>query len=171
MIEIDLIKPFCKYFLTKGMKSVICSYINNLFYFICRFCVNNQWKWSAHLNCTSDNCPLITAVYNYARDNFVLFNIFIKVNIQNTNKGIKVSSIIPLAICHIQASNFSYNIKLVNTQHLTLHLSTGFLCEKIHQKWEKHSDCISCWGWRTAGVVYGIFSHFSGRNFLSLLRK
>ena len=44
-----------------------------------RFCVENKWTPSLQLNCSTNNCPLVEAIYNYAKDNIVLFNIFIKV--------------------------------------------------------------------------------------------
>ncbi|XP_023319996.1 uncharacterized protein LOC111695065 isoform X2 [Eurytemora carolleeae] len=41
-------------------------------------CENNEWKTPKELNCTVHHCPLVEAVLNYARDNLVMFNIFIK---------------------------------------------------------------------------------------------
>jgi hypothetical protein len=31
------------------------------------------------VNCSADHCPLVEAILDYARDNLVMFNIFIKV--------------------------------------------------------------------------------------------
>ena len=34
--------------------------------------------WRAEANCSTERCPLADQVYQYAKDNFVLFNTFIK---------------------------------------------------------------------------------------------
>ena len=39
-------------------------------------CGSTDWRTAA--NCSSENCPLADQVYQYAKDNFVLFNTFIK---------------------------------------------------------------------------------------------
>jgi hypothetical protein len=45
-----------------------------------RICHNNEWRLPPEINCTTDHCPLVEAILDYARDNLVMFNIFIKVS-------------------------------------------------------------------------------------------
>ena len=47
--------------------------------FLERFCPNNQWRPPKLLNCSSNQCPLVKAILEYAEDNMVILNIFIKV--------------------------------------------------------------------------------------------
>ena len=45
---------------------------------ICRFCPNDEWRLPKHLNCSNNDCPVVEAILDYAKDNLVMFNIFIK---------------------------------------------------------------------------------------------
>ena len=47
-----------------------------------RFCPNNKWSLPKSFNCTNSKCPLVDAILDYAKDNIVLFNIFIKVELK-----------------------------------------------------------------------------------------
>lgn len=44
----------------------------------CRYCPNNEWMLPKHLNCSNNDCPVVEAILDYAKDNLVMFNIFIK---------------------------------------------------------------------------------------------
>ena len=43
-----------------------------------RFCPNDEWRLPKHLNCSNNDCPVVEAILDYAKDNLVMFNIFIK---------------------------------------------------------------------------------------------
>ena len=38
-----------------------------------------KWTLPKHLNCSNNDCPMVEAILDYAKDNLVMFNIFIKV--------------------------------------------------------------------------------------------
>ena len=46
-----------------------------------RFCPNQEWRLPQHMNCSSHRCPLVNGILEYAEDNLVILNIFIKVRI------------------------------------------------------------------------------------------
>ena len=46
----------------------------------CRFCPNDEWTLPKSFNCTNNDCPVVEAILDYAKDNLVMFNIFIKVS-------------------------------------------------------------------------------------------
>ena len=52
----------------------------NTYYKGIRFCPNNVWSLPEHFECSTPKCPMVQAVLDYARDNLVMFNIFIKVS-------------------------------------------------------------------------------------------
>ena len=37
-----------------------------------------KWTLPKHLNCSNNDCPMVEAILDYAKDNLVMFNIFIK---------------------------------------------------------------------------------------------
>ena len=45
-----------------------------------RYCPNGEWMPPKSFNCSNSNCPVVEAILDYAKDNLVMFNIFIKVN-------------------------------------------------------------------------------------------
>ena len=43
-----------------------------------RFCPNDEWTLPKSFNCSNSACPVVEAILDYAKDNLVMFNIFIK---------------------------------------------------------------------------------------------
>ena len=74
------------YFTILYSHTLYCKYHNLLVLctavvYNCRICQNNEWRLPPVINCTADHCPLVEAILDYARDNLVMFNIFIKVRL------------------------------------------------------------------------------------------
>ena len=93
-------------------------------------------------NCSNSNCPVVEAILDYAKDNLVMFNIFIKAFI-----------------------NFFISKECLLTKRLCI---SGSLCKEVHEGWEDHQDGLHCQLWRPAGALHGLLAGVRRGDSLSL---
>ena len=92
-------------------------------------------------NCSNSNCPVVEAILDYAKDNLVMFNIFIKAFF-----------------------NFFISQEFCSPRLCI----SGSLCKKVHEGWEDHQDGLHCQLRRPARSLHGLLAGVCRGDSLSL---
>ena len=114
---------------------------------------------------------MVEAILDYAKDNLVMFNIFIKAS-ANNNKQRQYWSCLLLEHWVSSVYIFGTNSLLHEETSTLLHRSfnnfVGSLCQEVHEGWEDHQDCLHCQLWWSPGALHGLLYCLCRGNTLSL---